>query len=97
MVRTSNQKAADKRTVCKKLHLATGDEAKKGVLIGLCQRIQEAVHASDSDHIPYGIVQEIINNDLKETFSWISRDKLSNVIRAQRVHQSKESKSTINH
>ena len=73
---TSKQKA-----VHKKLCSAAAIEAKKGVLIGMCQQIEEAMHASDSDHIPYGIVQEIIN-DLKETSPWLSRDKLNNVLRA---------------
>jgi len=66
--------------VCKKL-CSTTAEAKKGVLIGLCQQIEEEMHASDSDHIPYGIVQEIVK-DLKETFPWLSRDKLNNALRA---------------
>ena len=67
MARTSNNKTAG-TTEHKKLCLNTAKEAKKGVLTGLCQQIEEATHASGSDHIPYGTVQEIVN-DLKETIS----------------------------
>ena len=85
MARTTSKQ----KSVRKKLHSAAA-KAKKGVLIGLCQQIEEETCASDSDHIPYGMVQEIVK-DLKETFPWLSRDKLNNALRAQRVHPSRES------
>ena len=88
MTRTSNQKAADKRTVHKKLHSATtANEAKKGVLIGLCQWIKEVMHASDSDHIPYGVVKEIT-----KWYQGMAAKgyTVNNALRAWRVYQSEE-------